>query len=106
MDRPIQLLRNDAVRKYHYLKVRLEGRAPNTEALGAFVTVEAGGITQRQPVYSGAAYLSTHERVLLYGLGEATSVTRVHVKWPSGKEQVVPAAGVKVDSLLVIREES
>jgi len=104
MQDPIQLLRNDTASKHHWLKVQLVGTGKNTEALGSFVTVEAGDLKQRRAVYSGAAYLSTDERVLLYGLGDAETVDRIVVRWPDGKDTEISGADVKVDTLQIIRQ--
>ncbi len=104
MQDPIQLLRNDTKHNRRWLKVKLKGAGKNTEALGAFVTVEAGDLKLRKPVYSGAAYLSTDDRTILYGLGDAKAVDRVVVRWPDGKTKEIPGAQVELDSLLVVRE--
>ena len=71
---------------------------------GTQAAVEAGDLKQRRAVYSGAAYLSTDDRVLLYGLGDAETVDRIVVRWPDGKDTEIPGADVKVDTLQVIRQ--
>jgi len=44
---PPLLLRNDQTTGHHWLRVRLEGRPPNRDAIGAWVELSAGGVTQR-----------------------------------------------------------
>jgi len=55
------------------------------EALGAAVTVEAGGLSRTQVVSAGYSFLSSGPRELYFGLGDAEKADRVIVKWPSGR---------------------
>src|SRR5207253_5278439 len=49
---PARLLRNDGRTGHHWIRLVLEGdgKRSNRSAIGATVTVEAGGISQRQQV--------------------------------------------------------
>jgi hypothetical protein len=74
------------------LVVSLEGdpKAPGRfrstrEALGAVVTVEAGGSKRTQVVSAGYSFLSSGPRELYFGLGNAEKADRVLVRWPSGR---------------------
>lgn len=44
----------------------------------------AGGIRQRNDVMSGGSYESSNDQRLHFGIGAATRVTQVEVRWPSG----------------------
>jgi hypothetical protein len=55
------------------------------EALGATVTVEAGGLVRAQVVAAGYSFLSSGSKALYFGLGDHTSAEKVTVTWPSGK---------------------
>jgi len=77
------VLRNSAPAGGKFLNLRLEGTRMNRSALGARVTVEAGGIRQTDEVMSGASYYSQHSAVLHFGLGAAAQAT-VTVKWLGG----------------------
>jgi len=55
------------------------------EALGAVVTVEAGGIRRAQVVAAGSSFLSSSSHRLFFGLGDASRADRVTVLWPSGR---------------------
>jgi hypothetical protein len=74
------------------LVVLLEGE-PNApgphrstrDALGAVVTVEAGGLARSQVVAAGYSFLSSGPKELYFGLGDHASADRVTVKWPSGR---------------------
>ena len=55
------------------------------EALGAVVTVEAGGLRRAQVVAAGYSFLSSGSKTLFFGLGDRPSADRVTVSWPSGR---------------------
>lgn len=96
----VQLWRNDSPRRHHWLQLRLVGGRPSREALGAVVTLSAGGQTQVSEVRGGRGYLSDSERRLTFGLGAASRVDRITVRWPDGSEQTLRDVGV--DTLLTV----
>jgi len=98
---PPSLLRNDAPRNHHWLKIRLEGTRSNRSAIGARVVVRYGDKVQVQELLSQGSYLSANDPRLHFGLGLATS-TSVEVHWPSGA--IEKFSSVKVDQLLTLRE--
>ena len=55
------------------------------DALGATVTVEAGGIARTQVVAAGYSFLSSGAKELYFGLGDHATADRVTVRWPSGR---------------------
>ena len=65
-----------------WVRFKLTGTKCNRDAIGARVRVTAGGITQTDEVRSGDSYFSTNDRRLHFGLGEATSIDRVEIRWP------------------------
>lgn len=67
-----------------WLRVKAVGTRCDSTALGARVEVTAGGRTHVQEVHSGGSYLSQSELVLHFGLGDATRVEKVRVRWPGG----------------------
>jgi len=54
------------------------------DALGAVVTVEAGGLKRAQVVSAGYSFLSSGSKSLFFGLGDRLSADRVTIRWPSG----------------------
>ena len=63
-----------------------EGRFRSTrDALGATVTIQAGGLSRTQVVSAGYSFLSSGARQLYFGLGDAANAERVTVRWPSGR---------------------
>lgn len=86
--RPL-LLRNESGEGQQWLRVTLEGRPPNTAAIGARVILDAGGRRQYRSVMPARSYLSQVELPLTFGLGDATEIDRLVVRWPDGEETVV-----------------
>jgi len=78
------LLRNDGGNDNAWLSLTLLGRARNRDAIGARVTIEAGGMTLRRDVTCGNNYLSQNPFELTVGLGAAERAERVLVTWPDG----------------------
>ena len=99
---PPLLLRNDQALGHHWLRIRLDGRAPNIDAFGARVELEAGGVVQRRFVMPTRSYLSQVERELTFGLGGQSSVDRVTIVWPDGSRQDV--TNPEIDRLLVVEQ--
>ena len=54
------------------------------DGIGARVVIRAGGQTQVRYMSPGATYLGGAEMSAHFGLGAATTVTRVRVEWPNG----------------------
>ena len=84
LDGAPQLLHNEAAARGHWLIVKLRGAAPNTDAIGAVVTVTAGGVTQKGLVQSGTGYLSQNDMRRHFGLGAAAAADSIEVTWPDG----------------------
>src|SRR5262249_10017573 len=68
------LLRNDCAPSAHWLQLRLRAARGNPQAVGAVVTLTAGGLTQRRDVRAGGSYASSNDLRPLFGLGTATRV--------------------------------
>ena len=72
-ERPV-LLRNDGGNRRPWLGVRLVGTRSGKDAIGARVSVTAGGRTITRARLGGASYLTASDPRLLFGLGDATRV--------------------------------
>ena len=86
---PPLLLRNDQASGHAWLRVRLIGRPPNTDGIGARVRLEAGGHSQERQVSPVRSYLSQTESTLTFGIGAAELVERLEVTFPDGSVQVL-----------------
>lgn len=95
LDGPPMLLRNDGGSKAgHWLKLKLTGTNSNRNAVGAKVRLSTGKLIQIDEVRSGDSYLSHSDWRLHFGLGSATLVDEIIIRWPSGavdKLERIPA---------------
>ena len=82
-DNSATLWRNDAQDK-NFLRVRLRGAAPNTQAAGARMRAVVGEQTQMREVMIGSNFTSQNPALQVFGLGAATRVERIEVEWPDG----------------------
>ncbi len=101
MDGGLSLYRNEG-RKGHWLRLRLEGTESNRDAVGTRVTLNAGGSTQIREVRAGSGYQSSDDPRVHFGLGAASEVRRIEVRWSRGRRQVLENLGV--DREYVVRE--
>ena len=103
----VHLYENDASEHAHWLEVRLQGNGTtaNRSAIGAVVTVEAGGVKQVQALGGGYGHMAMeNDTVLHFGLGACAGATTVTVRWPdaAGTTQVFDA--VPADALVELAQ--
>jgi len=84
LDGTPMVLRNPGVPGRHWVSFELAGTKSNRLALNARVKVTAGGMTQTDEIHSGGSYLSQSDLRLHFGLGPATKIDSVEIRWPSG----------------------
>jgi len=96
------LLRNRNPGSGHWLRVKTVGTGSNRDGFGARVEVKAAGVAQAQEVRANSSFESASDPRLHFGLGAATRVDEVTVRWPSGKLDTVNT--VDVDQQLTVEE--
>jgi len=99
---PPLLARNDQATGNHWLRVRLEGTGANRDAIGAWVTLNSGGSTQRRQVMPTRSYLAQVELPVTFGLGRTDAYDSLEVAWPDGRLQRIE--GGKADRLVTVRQ--
>jgi hypothetical protein len=73
------------------ITVRLQGQRSDAFGIGASVTCKlADGSTLLRENWLSRGYLSGQNPELHFGLGKATKVTELQVRWPSGHMQTFP----------------
>ena len=83
---PFRLLEND-VNSAGWSGSQLHGRAPNTEGLGARVTLSTSAGRQVRWVMAGGSYQSSNDRRSLFALPRDSVLESLDVDWPSGARQ-------------------
>src|SRR6185369_1747389 len=81
------VLRNVAATSAHWLGLRLMGDVTKgnlRSAIGATAYLTTGAVRQRQDVVSGAVFCSQNDMTLHFGLGAATKIDKLEIKWPDG----------------------
>jgi hypothetical protein len=101
-DGACNLFRNDGGNRRRWLQLRLRAARGDPFAVGARVTVEAGGRRQVREVRTGTSYASQHDLTLVFGLNDAPRADRVVVRWPWRGEQ--EWRNLTADRLYVLRE--
>jgi hypothetical protein len=101
VNEPPSLLRNEAPRENHWIKLRLVGVKSNRSAIGARGIARYGGKLQAQEVVSQSSFLSACDLRVHFGLGAAKAVD-LEIHWPSGIVQKM--TGVAADQILTVRE--
>ena len=98
-DAPPHLLHNVAPNRGHWLLLRVLERT-GRDAIGAAVSVEAGGRTLRRDVRTGYSYLAANDPRVHVGLGESRQVGSVTVRWVDGaRERFGPFAADRIVEL-------
>jgi tetratricopeptide (TPR) repeat protein len=82
---PLVYLHNRSEHAGHWITFLLEGTQSNRDAVGAIVTIRAGGAAQTRQRFGGGSYQTASDGRIHFGLGAAGRVAEVEVRWPSGK---------------------
>ena len=85
-----------------------DGPGPRStrDAVGASVIVKAGGKTMTRQVEAGSGYASESMRPLHFGIGAASSLESIEIRWPSGLVQRMEGGQVEgwVNKLMRVEE--
>jgi hypothetical protein len=103
IDGPPVLLRNVNPDRHHWVAMKLVGgpKSPR-DATCATVYLKANGMRMRQDVLASGSYISSNDRRLHFGLGDATDAGTAEIHWPSGKVENVKLPAV--DRIYTITE--
>lgn len=94
------LYRNDIGTAAGFVKVQLRATRSNAEAIGATVTLAAGGRRTAQVLTRGAGFVSCQAPELVFGLGGEVA-GELSVRWPSGAVESFGALEAGSRALLV-----
>ncbi len=96
------LVHNVSTNTGHWVAVKLKGTKSNRDGIGARVEVIAGDKRWTAERVAGSGYLSQDDDRLHFGLGAATTIDKLIVHWPSGREQTLEK--LTVDRVLTVEE--
>ncbi len=103
IDGPPVLLRNVSPDHHHWVELRLVGGPKSPlDATCATVYLKANGMRMRQDNLASGSYISSNDRRLHFGLGDATDAGTAEIRWPSGTKQFVKLPAV--DRIYTITE--
>lgn len=102
--RPDAVWLNTSTNSNHYIKIRLEGVRSNRSAVGARITVYAGNQRMTRDVQSGHSYGVHHSLVQHIGIGAATKIDSLVIRWPSGQKEKIESPFI--DRTLFIKENT
>ena len=100
-EEPPSLIRNDTATG-HRLAVKLAGRAPNLDGIGAELRLETASGVQVRQLFPERGIVASEPPVAHFGLGTDTRVRRLTVHWPRGQVQVLE--NLPADQLLTLAE--
>jgi len=98
------LLVNQVRSGNHWVGIRTVGTRSNRDGIGARITLRVGSRIMVDGVRSGSSYDSNSDMRVHFGLGAATKIDSVEVRWPSGL--VERFENLKVDAIQTVTEGS
>jgi len=66
----------------NWLGVHLVGRKCNIDAVGAWVSYQAGDLKRSRMKVGGGSFLSAHDPRIVLGIGQRPKIDSLEVKWP------------------------
>jgi hypothetical protein len=85
------------------ISVRLKGKPPNTQGIGAKIKVTGGPVIQTQEMIAGGRYMSGDDPMRVFAAGSSTNLA-IEVVWRSGRKSVL--AGLQANRIYEIDEAS
>jgi hypothetical protein len=98
---PMLLYHNVTAPVGHWVELALTGTRSNRDAIGARVTLTAGNLKLIREVNGGNGYASQSSKRLHFGLGGATKIDSIEIRWPSG---LVEQVSVPLDQISPVKE--
>ncbi len=100
---PAHLYRNDRKNKNHWLIIRAVDPKLNRDDTEAEITVVCRGKRVLRQASPGYSYLSSNDSRVHFGLGAATSVDAIEIRWHDGTTQKFP--GMPADRIVTLQKQ-
>ena len=98
------LLVNQVRSPNHWIGLKAVGTKSNRDGIGARVTVKVGARVLVDEVRSGSSYDSNSDMRIHFGLGAATKIDWIQIRWPSGLTEQFES--ISVDTIHTLKEGS
>jgi hypothetical protein len=99
---PLLVYRTTATPKHGWIGFALEGTRSNRSAIGAEIRLYAAGLQQLRQIEGGNGFAAQNQRRVHFGLGTASVLDSIVIRWPSGIVQTITAPAV--NTLHAVRE--
>jgi enediyne biosynthesis protein E4 len=103
-DGPAWVLHNETPTQNHWITFKLVGVKSNRDGIGAEIKISTAAGDQYAMATTAGSYQSSGDKRVHFGLGAATSVSGVEIRWPSGVRQTL--TDVKADQTMTVTEDS
>ena len=100
----VSIWQNDYQGSNNFLKIALQGNAPNTQAIGARISVILDEVQYVREVRLGSNFASHNSTVQHFGLGGVGAVNSVVVDWPNGEQ--TQHSAIDINQTLIIRQSN
>lgn len=101
VDAPVALLTNRTKDAGHFCAIQLRGVQSSRDAIGARIRIVANGQSFERQLTAGDGFEASNQRQLVFGLGDVDHIDEIHVRWPSGNEQVLESLIADQQLLLI-----
>lgn len=99
---PLRMFLNQIRSEYHKVRLELQGSVSNRTAIGARVVLECGTKTITRDLFPANGFMGQSPAELLIGVGAATVVDRLSIRWPNGQMQEL--SNLPVDQTIQVVE--
>ena len=100
-DGPPTVIRNNTT-EGHRVIIKLAGRAPNLDAIGAELRIETASGVQVRQIYTERGVVTSEPATVHFGLGSDPVIPKLTIRWPNGQVQVLE--DLPADKLLTIKQ--
>ncbi len=100
-DAPPTIVRNEGTTGHRVL-IKLAGRAPNLDGIGAEIRLESAHGIQVRQLFTERGVVASEPPLVHFGLGDDEQIAKLTIRWPRGQVQVLE--DLPVDQLLTITE--
>ncbi|MER3428938.1 MAG: RNA-binding protein [Pyrinomonas sp.] len=97
-----ELLRAETSGQNNWIKIRTVGVKSNRDGIGARIKCVTEDGAQIDEVRSGGSYYSQNDLRVHFGVGRATRIKQLEIRWPSGQIDLLSDLGV--NQIITVRE--